>query len=221
MDEDCISAEPIRMVKKYSDITFERFIQEYSKYISEEADKAFSDLVNYIVENYKNDGQYVNLIKTTLKELIDVNLDINIEEKYIDFNDVAETNYRLSILLPIIVKLRSLEYQKAFLLGTMIANNQEADYSLVEEFILAYKTIIENPFTNFYVDLTTYLSDESLERFYGECEMLKLVINALEGKEITINQLDSIDKNIYKLHSRTFEYLKRRFVQRNKILEKR
>ena len=216
-----MDAEPIRTSGKCADMVYERFIEEYSKYIPEDIDLLFSNLMNYIKENNLNNGQYIDFIKSTLKELLNVNLDFNIEEKYINFNDNTETNYRLSILLPIIVKLRSLTYKKAFTLASEIVEGNIPDYKLYEDLNLAHNVILENPVTNFYADLTTYLSDDTIDRFYNECAMLNIVINALEGKKITLEQIDSIDKSVYKLHSRTFEYLKRRFVKRNKILEKR
>ncbi len=217
-----MDAEPIRTSGKCTDEVYERFIEEYSKYIPENIDLLFSNLLNYLYENNINNGQYTIVIKNTLKELINVDIfDEVIEEKYIDFKDNAETNYRLSILLPMIVKFRMLTYKKAYDLASKIVLGNIPDYKSYEDLNLARIVLIENPITNFYVDLTSYLSEESLERFYNECTMLNLINNALEGKGITLEDIEKIDKNVYKLHSRTFEYLNNRFVQRNRFLERR
>ena len=99
--------EPIQKYESSEDMVYFSFITEYGKYIPNDLDKTFSNLMNNIDEYNKYQGNYINLIKENLKLIDNIDfLDTKVTNNYIDFNGRPEENLRLSMLLPKIIKLR-------------------------------------------------------------------------------------------------------------------
>lgn len=214
--------EPIQKSDSYSDEVYNELTNEYSKYIPRNIDKIFVDLMNHITKYNKYQGRFINLIKDDLKQIDDIScLNTKVRTKYLDFKGLPEENLRLSILLPKIIKLRQLAYQKAYYLASDIILNKMSDYHLHEDFLLAYNTINELDIDNFYVDLRIYNTEQTIDRYFDECALIDLICDALSGKDISIDTIENLEHNLYKMHNKIFEYLKRRYVKSNKILEKR
>lgn len=214
--------EPIQKYGSSEDIVYFSFITEYGKYIPNDLDKIFSSLVNNIEEYNRYQGNYINLIKDNLKSIDSIDfLDTKVRNEYIDFNGNPEENLRLSMLLPKIIKLRQIAYKKAYFLASDLVLGNIPDYKLHEDFLLANKVIRELSLENFYADLRIYYSENTIDRFSYESALIDLVYDALNGKSITLDKLNELEHNLYKIHTNIFDYLKRRYVKRNKILEKR
>ncbi len=214
--------EPIQKYESSEDMVYFSFITEYGKYIPNDLDKTFSNLMNNIDEYNKYQGNYINLIKENLKLIDNIDfLDTKVTNNYIDFNGRPEENLRLSMLLPKIIKLRQIAYKKAYFLASDLVLGNIPDYELHEDFLLANKVIRELPLENFYADLRIYYTENTIDRFFNECFLIDLVCNALNGKSIALDSVNELEHNLYKIHTNIFDYLKRRYVKRNKILEKR
>ena len=202
---------------KSSDLVFNAFTLEYSKYIPEDLDLEFTNLINNLYEYHTNQTNTIPLIKANLKNINIDRINFNVKTKLIDFNGNAETNYRLSILLPKIVKMRLLAYQKAYYISGDIILGDIPDYKLYEDFLLSYKVMETKPLANFYADLRIYLNDNNLNRFYNECELLDLVIKALEGEKISLPEIEQLESKLSGKDGLILDYLKTRFIPRNNI----
>ena len=214
--------EPIQRYGSLDDEVYYSFIIEYGKYIPTTLDEIFTDLMNNVQEYNIYHGNYINLVKNDLKRIgnIDV-LDTLVNEEYIDFNGTGEVNLRLSMLLPKIVKLRQIAYKKTYDLASVLVLEEVPDFRLYENYILASDTIKELSFENFYADLRIYNTEETISRFYDEALLIDIVCNALNGKDISLEEVNTLEHNLYKIHTNIFNYLKERYVRRNKTLEMR
>ena len=215
-----IVVEPVNRIEYSEDPVYFAFITEYSKYISPEVDEIFVCLINNIIDYIEYQGNYINLIKDSLPKANISDLDINFKEEMINFNGTPEENLRLSILLPKIIKLRALIYKKAYYLASDIVLGRLPDNKLQEDIILANMVLKDLTLENFYADLVTYNTEESIERFYSECKLIDLIIKALDGEALSIEQVSSLEHDLYKMHKDIFGYLKMRYIKRNSVLEK-
>lgn len=202
---------------KSSDLVFNAFTLEYSKYIPEDIDLEFTNLINNLYEYHTYQSDIIPLIKMNFKNININRINFNVKTKLIDFNGNGETNYRLSILLPRIVKMRLLAYQKAYYLGTDIVLGNIPDYKLYEDYLLSIKVMENKPLANFYADLRIYINDDNLNRFYNECEFLDLIIKSLEGEKISKEEIEQFESKLSGKDDLILDYLKNRFIPRNNI----
>ena len=209
-----------KLRKDTYDKVFNNISSEYYNYVPEELDEKLTNLVN-LLEEYLVHQTRLDEIKSIMKDLPSISfLDKEITPKLIDFNDNSETNMRLSIMLPKIAKLRMQVFKIAYNICQDIIEEKITDAKVHENFHLALGILYNNPIENFYADLTIYLSDYHLDRFYNELELYNIVSSILDGKEISEEVISQLEYKLDKSHKKEIEYIKKRFIPKTKQLER-
>ena len=205
-----IYIEPLK--NNTSDVIYNNITNYYNGFIGEDYDKLFCDLIEVLEDNTTKEEKQ-KLLPSLLSKISDIEfLSADIPIELIDFKASPELNLRLSIMINKIIKLRQKVYQKAYYIAQNLVEQKDTDSKILEDLKLGIEVILECSIENFYADLTIYLSDEHLDRFYNELDLIDITIAALNGEEISQNTVDNLSYRLNNTHQKEISYLKSRFV---------
>ncbi len=202
------------------DDIYDNLIMKYNEIIPVEVDKDYTLLIN-LLNDYLKEQKGLDDIKKVLNKIfvnyMDFSFDLN--TPYItNFGANIETNIRLSIMLSNYLNMRKIAYKKAFILASSIIEGEIPDYKLYEDFNLIKTLLHDFTLDNFYADITIYLSNDTLDRFYNECYLISVVNNILDKGTVNEELLYNLEIELGSSYKKIINYIKKRYLIRKKCL---